>query len=210
MVACGPIMHTLTSMNWKYRWVQQMPLLTVGIGALVIFVIAAGPLDPQPVGPLRWAETRLLVNVEAGSPTVEWLQHDLPPESFSIRLSAALASGKPDIGYGLIIRDSLNAMVISISPSGYVSIWQQELAALGEVASVDEILKWQPWPHIASDNDANEIWIDVQGRLVTVRVNREVLWSGSVSGNWQQAGLWTESFGPAAAVDFAQFELFSP
>ncbi len=191
------------------RWLERLPLIIIAAGAAAVVMIAAGLFDPRPIGTLRWTETDLRFAIPAASQHADWLAHDLPPGSLSLRLNASLSSGEHDIGYGIILGNEEQVFVVSVSPLGYASIWQDK-EALEELGTGSaQIMPWQTWPHIASGTDTNEIWIDIDSTGIQVRVNRELLWRGSVTGQWQQAGVWSESFGGPAVVNIQRVELFS-
>jgi hypothetical protein len=59
-------------------------------------------------------------------------------------------------------------------------------------------------------NSANELWLDIEGdELTAVRTNRELLWQGSLSVPGKGIGLWVESYGGPAKIDFSSLELFA-
>jgi hypothetical protein len=58
-------------------------------------------------------------------------------------------------------------------------------------------------------SEPNEIWLDVVDGRLTARINREWLWSGEVGQLEGQIGLWAESFGAAAVIDYQAIQLFT-
>ncbi|MCA9977488.1 MAG: hypothetical protein KC413_17135 [Anaerolineales bacterium] len=59
--------------------------------------------------------------------------------------------------------------------------------------------------------DENEIWVDVQEQVITVRVNREWLWSGTVTFPLSQIGLVAESFVTMpTSIDWQTVTLYQP
>ena len=99
--------------------------------------------------------------------------------------------------------------MVSISPLGYASVWQERATLERFGTGTVRIMPWQTWPHIASGNLSNEIWIDIDSSDAQIRVNRELMWRGSIPGNWQQVGVWSESFAGAAVVDIQRIQFFS-
>ena len=89
---------------------------------------------------------------------------------------------------------------MAISPLGYVLVQQGDTA----------VLPWQPWPHVRLEESPNEIWIDIQGEEITVRINRELLWQGVHSLPTRNLGLFGENFGETAVYTFPSLEIFSP
>ena len=55
-----------------------------------------------------------------------------------------------------------------------------------------------------------EIWIDVQGEKITVRINRELLWQGNYDLPNRKLGLFAENFGETAVYTFPVLEIFAP
>ncbi len=118
----------------------------------------------------------------------------LPAGNFSLRLATTHVSGEKDVAYGLAVAE----FRVGISPLGYV------LVQMGEA----DVFPLQPWPHITPD--ANEIWLDVQGADVAVRLNGELLWSGAVAFTDRQVSIWGESWGETAVVNFPTLTLYHP
>jgi hypothetical protein len=90
---------------------------------------------------------------------------------------------------------------------GYVTLFNCQLSIVNCQLPIDQPLPWQTWPHVRPE--VNEIWLDVEGDGLTVRVNREFLWEGEVEMGGQ-VGLWLESYGGAAAVSFQELKLYTP
>lgn len=170
----------------------------------MIGLISAGVFDPKPNG--RHLATIPLPHAEVGSQDrrLIWLQQSAPGVNYSLRLTAALASGELDSAYGLALGDETRHLVAAISPTGYVSIWHQD----GQ--DQDHIIPWRTWPHVRPELGANELWLDVQDRRLTaIRTNREILWQGQRPLEGERIGLWAESFAGPATVDFQQLEIFA-
>lgn len=200
--------------NRGVRWPALLLMITVALIGVVMALIAAGIWDPQPAGDHRSSTAPGLRTT--GSPgAVEWLPElVLPPFSAApatIRLQAAFDQGEADSSYGLVWGDDNSAVLVAVSPLGYAAVWEQ--GAPGEPAL--HHIPWRPWPHVRPEQEANELWLDLVpagDRLnVTARVNREILWTGSVPAAGQpQAGLWLGSWGGPATVDFRELTLHTP
>lgn len=182
--------------------------LAILLGAAVVVVlILSGVFDPQPVGSLAWNAEPGKVRIAAGNRHIEWLA-DTPtptlPPAYTLRLTAARSSGETDSAYGLAIGKADEMLVIAVSPLGYVNIEQ----------GGKPILPWQTWPHVRTGEQSNEIWLDVRPSGImsqlTVRLNRELLWSGELELSSTEIGLAAESFGETAVINFQRLELFHP
>ena len=176
-------------------------VLLVGTAVTLIMLIAAGTFDPQPVGELQWEWSLSPQTIDAVSPQITWLEPATPGDNYSVRLTTIHQSGETDVLYGLVIGDDESYLVTAVSPLGYAAVWEQHSAFSIHHSA------FQPWPHVRPDE--NEIWLDVVDGRVTVRINRELLWSGSAAANQGRIGLWTESFGGTAVFDFRQLQLFA-
>lgn len=166
----------------------------------LIILIATGVFDPKPIGERQTTlpETSLTVN-EQGQ-TITWLDEPLPEGDFSLRGTAVYQSGSVDSGVGLALGDENRPFIVAVSPLGYVLVQQEDTA----------VLPWQPWPHVQLNGNPNEIWIDVQGEEITVRINRELLWQGTVPLPTRSLGLFGENFGDTAVYTFPTLEIFVP
>jgi hypothetical protein len=94
-----------------------------------------------------------------------------------------------------VLGEAGTRLTVGVSPLGYVAVWQT-----GDQAT--RFIPWQTWPHVRPAQEDNEIQVDVVGEAVTVRVNHERLWQGTVAPPGRRLGLYAESFGGAATVDF--------
>jgi hypothetical protein len=166
----------------------------------LIMLIAAGVFDPKPVGKLQTSLPATSVAVSKPGQTITWLAEPLPAGDFSVRGTAVWQSGSLDSGAGFVLGTEINQFIVAISPLGYVLIQQDD----------DNILPWQPWPHVRLENTPNEIWIDVRGETLTVRINRELLWQGAYSIPMRNFGLFGENFGETAVFTFPTIEIFAP
>lgn len=186
-------------------------LLLGGI-TLAVALIAGGAFDPRPVGPLRASEQpgeqTLPAAGEITFPQPAPWAGGLVPVRFSVHLTAALADGETDSGYGLALTNGDAQLLLAVSPTGYLTIRETRG---GE--SPDYHLPWQTWPHVRSGTQANELWLDVAqtdaGAEVTAWVNRERLWSGATDWTPRDTGLWLGSFGGPVTVDFQSLEWYA-
>jgi len=182
--------------------------LVVG-GVALVALIAGGAFDPRPLGALVATTAPGAHTLDGRGEALLPQGNPLPPDSpaYSIRLTAAHAAGEIDSGYGLALGDEERALVVAVSPAGYVAVWEAD--GRSEPAYH---LPWQTWPHVRGDSETNEIWLDVErtgdGAMVTARVNRELLWRGEVEGLDEGASLWLGSFGGPVTVEFRSLEWF--
>ncbi|MBK7897030.1 MAG: hypothetical protein WAS33_18280 [Candidatus Promineifilaceae bacterium] len=168
---------------------------------LLILLIAAGVFDPKPVGQLQTSLPQTSLRIIEPGQTIVWLDELLPAGAFSVRGTAVLQSGNPDSGVGLALGSQADAFVVAVSPLGTVLVQQRD----------EVLLSWQPWPHVRLDDAPNEIWIDLRGNALTVRLNRELLWQGEYLLATRRIGLFGEGFGGETAVyTFLSLEQFSP
>ncbi len=162
----------------------------------LILLITAGVFDPKPVGTWQTTLPAASLMLPAPGQTITWLDETLPDGDFSVRGTAVWQSGSQDSGAGLALAD----FVVAVSPLGYGLVQQA-----GEA-----VLPWQPWPHVRLTDAPNEIWIDVRGDAITVRLNRELLWQGTHPLPNRQLGLFSENFGETAVFTFQTLEIFAP
>jgi hypothetical protein len=213
--------RALPPWTWRVLGVAAVGLLLTAV--LGIGLISAEVFDPKPFGQLQEEVTPGERALAAGKRQLDWLDMALPPEPFSLRLTAAHAGGERDIGYGIALGGAEANVVVAVSPLGYVAIWEQ---VDGE--SVVQ-MPWQTWPHVHRDGghvpgtsevpgasssqmrgegEPNELQLDVSEGQLSVRINRELLWEGEWRESASGVGLYLESFGEATRVDFRQLELF--
>lgn len=190
-------------------WVVPAAVALLAGGLALMIAIATGTFDPRPVGPLFNETGFSPLHLAAGKEALFWeMSRAGPRAAHSWRLSAALTAGELDSGYGLAIGDEARALVVAVSPLGYVAIWERDAA--GEMTA--EWLPWQPWPHVRTGEAVNEIWLDIVpdgdvDRLI-VRVNRELLWQGAVAVLGSEVGRWAASYGDEATVAFPRLQRF--
>jgi len=186
-------------------WLRQATWLVLGSAAVTLALIFLGVFDPKPLGTQAWSIQPGAVRVDEETQSINWLDDapDLPP-TYTLRLTAAHLNGEQDSSYGLIVGKRENPLIVAVSPLGYVTIKHEGKA----------ILPWQTWPHVKTGSQANEIWLYVQPSgttsQITIRLNRELLWSGEVALSGTEVGLMVESFEDTTTADFQHLELFIP
>jgi hypothetical protein len=219
------------------RWLRGLAVLLLVSALATIALIAGGVFDPKPVGRLSWSQALEPQIIPGGWRQLTWLAQPLAKEPYSLRLTAAYQSGDMDMGYGLVIGHDAHYLGVAVSPLGYVTIWREDTVHKGSdennsspspppssffllpssffllpspfLLLPSSLLPWQPWPHVRLASEPNEIWLDVVDGRLTARINREWLWSGEVGPLEGQIGLWAESFGAAAVIDYQAIQLFT-
>lgn len=192
-----------------WRLLRLIAFGLLGLAGLVVVLIAVGMFDPRPFGQLMRTDNPGIRTLPAtGAATFpQSTPWPAPPDRFSVRLRAAYTDGQADIGYGLALGDEGGRLIVAVSPSGYVSVWEERNGA-----TINH-LPWQPWPHARPGPAENEIWLDVDTigdrSQVTARVNREQLWQGEIKRLSPQVALWLGSFDGPANVDFRALEWFA-
>jgi hypothetical protein len=187
------------------QWLRLATWLVLGSAAAILVLILSGLFDPQPIGAQVWNVQPRAIHIEADTLKINWLDESPPlPAAYTLRLTAAHMNGELDSGYGLAIGSQESPFIVAVSPLGYVTVEHNRAA----------VLPWQTWPHVKTDTQPNEIWLDVQpletASEITVRLNRELLWSGEVAISGPDVGLVVESFGEGMTADFQHLELFVP
>ena len=183
-------------------WLGLLLLLVLAAG---LALVSAGMFDP-PLNGTVWRERPLPLSTQTIPPeshTLVWLDEPLPDTDYSLRLTAVHQSGEPDAGYGLMVGSEGRSLAVLVSPLGYVTV------RLGETA----VVPWQPWPHVRTGMEPNEIWLNMGGvegnGRAAVRINRELLWTGEVGVLAGQVGLVGESHGrrETAVVRWEKWEI---
>jgi len=178
------------------------------IAALLTTLVALGVFDPRPLGPVTVRRSLERIGVDQDSKPIHWLEEQQPGEDYSIRLAARLAGGESDIGYGLVLGTSKEALILAVSPLGYLTFWKQ--TERNGTTTEELYIPWLTWPHIHGGTGQNEIWLDVQqGQVTSIRVNQELLKFKSVPAPDEGIGLWSETFGSPAEISFDTLEIFS-
>ncbi|MCB9421774.1 MAG: hypothetical protein H6667_18380 [Ardenticatenaceae bacterium] len=184
----------------EFRWLRWLTGLMLGTAVTLIILIAAGTFDPKPIGKLQWERPLPSQTIAANSQYIIWLAA-APEGNYSLCLMTSYQSGESDLLYGLAIGDEEDFWVTAVSPLGYAAVWEQQSAL-----SVEHFA-FQPWPHVRPDE--NEIWLNVVDGRIIIRLNRELLWQGEVDLDSGQIGLWLESFGETAVVNFPTLQIFA-
>ncbi len=191
-----------------WRWLGISAALVLLAIAMSIALISAGVFDPKPQGKLAESFNIDQTLTVGGTQQIGWFDQSIPSDSYTIRLSANLMVGDLDSGYGLLLGNEDEYVGVAVSPLGYVTMWQSA-SATEDTPQQLNILPWQTWPHVNTNQGSNEIWIDVREEMVSsVRLNREILWRGSVPLNEHYYGIWAESFAGPANIDFSLVEVF--
>jgi hypothetical protein len=198
----------LHSNVWRLLGAAAVLLLlstVLGIG-----LISAGIFDPKPIGSLQRVMVLKPISLEPGAEEAFWQIEAIEQERASLRLRAAWRGGENDVGYGLSIGSKENYLVVGISPLGYATV-QHRGTAISEEPGQALILPWQPWPHVRTDRLQNEIWVDIEHGFVTsVRINGEILLSGSFALPGEMVGMWLQSYGQGVEVLFEDLRLYHP
>ena len=175
---------------------------------LAVIAIAAGLGDPRPFGASIMTADLEPMSVTPGVRTILSLDTvSLPSPPFSLKLRAALEHGDPDSAYGLLLEGASGSTAVLVSPLGNVAVTTKQ--GKGDRLTTEAVLPWQTWPHVHRDRDVNEIWLDITPDEASIRINGELLWSGTLAGNISDLALLGESYGETAVIDFQQLELFA-
>lgn len=186
-----PPPHTHVILNWSL-----ILLLIAGIS--LITLVASGFFDPKPIGTTQFQMVPTAQTISKQGPKIQWLETPLSGSVFTVRVTAVFPDGtQKNIEGGLLLGTPEQHLAVRVSPLGYAAV---------QVNNAD-VFPWQPWPHVHTNQ--NEIWVDVRETAVTVRVNREQMWSGTVTLPWQQIGT-TVAGRETATVDWQTLTLFHP
>lgn len=161
----------------------------IGLFICAIGLIAVGLFDPQPYtlnNTLNKMDERT-ITIPA-EPHIEW-QTDSLTTPFSRRVTFQLPT-EPEIAVGVALNDGNKPLIISATNGGFVRI----------VHGDEVILPEQTWPLASIDpyvrgGESAEFWVDVDENGVTVRINREMLWQGTMDERWTQWGIFSDGFG---------------
>ena len=170
----------------------------------LLLLILSGIFDPKPIGQPVWTAEPGQLIIPADESKIVWLR-PLPQTNFSVRLTAVHQSGSPDSAVGLILGSDQQNSRISISPLGYAAI---KSPCHPVTLSPCHPFPPAPFPHARPGTDPNEIQVDVTNNLMTVRVNRELLWSGDVGELNGELGVWGESYGDTAVYHLPQIIVY--
>lgn len=194
----------------------RLGAVVLGLTAVSLFLLIVwGTFDPKPIGELTGTAGPHTLTIPPQDQKIVWLPEMPPSGNFTVRATIKHQSGELDSGSGLALGDGCTAVIITLSPLGYVSIRQNSLITNNPLpymkwshSDITE-MPWQPWPHVHTGSDPNEIWLDVEDGQLRVRINRELLWTGDLPFQPTQAGLYGESFGDTAVFDYQQIMLFA-
>lgn len=196
------------------RIINILAIIGLLAASVTIGMIWMGIFDPKPFGSLS-ERLPLNVDVTVYKDYLHWIDPKPDNDTFTIRLEAKRIRGEEDLGYGLALGDQTRYLIVAVSPTGYATIddIQSVNAPIVDAGSNErsnrEIFPWQTWPHVGKGDRVNEIWLDVErGKLVSIRLNRELLWEGLIPLADTNIGLWAETYGQPGAVAFQQLEIF--
>ena len=187
----------------NFSWLKAIALLLTVTAVTLLILILSGTFDPKPIGQPVWTAEPRQITVPANESKIVWLR-PLPPTNFSVRLTAVHQSGSPDSAIGLILGSDRQNTRITISPLGYAAVIPSPPHPLPSSPPPPPA----PSPHVRNGTYPNEIWVDVTNDLMTVRVNRELLWSGNIGELKGELGVWGESFGDTAVYQLPQIVVY--
>ena len=186
------------------RHLNFVIILCLVVAVAVVVFITTGNLDPTDVDSPAWRSQPAEMIIPANGQIHTWVTDEIIDPPFTIRMSGSYQSGEKDSGYGLVLDLGSHDLVTAVSPLGYLAVFER-WDNNGDIQNVYH-LNWQTWPHIHNNTEANEFWINVDGDQIAVRLNREHLWSGEINSAVQAVGLYGESFGKQADVNFNLIE----
>ena len=191
--------------NSKSRAITLLAALLIGAIVIVVSLSALGLFDPMPGGVQIWQQELDPIQVISQSSEVRWLHEELPQSPLSVRLTAGYDSGELDSAYGLVLGQGDENIAVMVSPLGYTAIRQQPSFTNSD--ETDYYLPWQTWPHVHTADEANELFVYLDGHTITVRLNREWLWEAGEIERVDRIGLIAESYGEDVLIDFHTAEL---
>lgn len=112
-------------------------------------------------------------------------------------LTANWQEGDEFSAYGVAVGSDDAYTAVTVSPLGYTAVAQNQ----------SDLLPFQPWPHIKTGHATNEIWLDVTGSQMRIRLNKELLWSGEAAPPGGNVGLIGVSFAETAVFHFQQLTM---
>ncbi len=188
------------------RWLQLVAFTMTLTAVSLIILIASGTFDPGRMENRVWQRGPLNLAVAGGERETIWLT-DVPEGDFEVHTAVAHQNGELDSGAGLVIEGECGQLLVASSPLGYATVQHSPTTSVR--CSLPTDIPWQPWPHIKTGSESNELWLEAAEGLVTVRVNREILWQAAVEIEAQQLGIFAESFGGETEFEFQTIELFT-
>lgn len=202
----------------QMRLLRGTAVFLLAVWLVGSFLISWGLFDPKPIGSVQAVYHPDVQTVATQSHRLNWLDVPLPDGAFSVRVTAVYQSGEPDSLYGLALGNDDDYFMAAVSPLGYVTVAQKtknkkqstenkkQLTINNQQLTINNqsspLFPLQPWPHVHTGTLPNEIWVDVVGEEVTVRINRELLWVGRIEAVDGQMGVVGVSFGETAVFDF--------
>ncbi len=155
--------------RWAWRLSVAALIGTLAFVAALLALSLAGISDPRTAGPLT-VDTALSDSLAAASPhdrSTLALPGTLTPPA-TVELTARLAAGPSDAGYGLWVGSSpSDGLVLAVNGDGYTAIY-----TLSDGAPTF-IREWQTFPRIALQGQPNRLRLDLAGGQATVRLNDE-------------------------------------
>jgi hypothetical protein len=184
--------------NNRWLWLYRVTAVSLTTFLLLILLIQLGMFDPKPIGQPIYAQTlNRTLAVNANETTIQWLPVSLPDGAYSILLTANWQEGDDFSAYGVVVGSDDVYTAVTVSPLGYTAVTQNQ----------SDLLPLQPWPHIKTGHATNEIWVDVTGSQIRVRLNKELLWSGEAAPSGGNVGLIGVSFAETAVFRFQQLTM---
>lgn len=197
------------------RWLCWSAWGLIFTAAAGVGLISSGLFDPRPIGAETWSLRLAALSIPMESRQTIWLEQVAAKASHTVRLTAAYGSGELDAAYGLFLGADSDYLAVAVSPTGYAAIWRGDDGHSTErMQRQSFIVPWQVWPHVKYETGSNEIWLDVShdapaGNRLTVRINRELFWSGEIGLLEGGIAYFGESFGDPVEIDFQEIRLFS-
>lgn len=189
----------------KSRFVTLLSLLLISSIVLVASLSALSFFDPLAKEDPALQKPLKPMPISPESKEIRWLQENLPQPTLSVRVTAGYGSGDLDSAYGILLGQGNKYFAIMISPLGYVSIWEQSASTEGETEIYH--IPWQTWPHIRTGDSQNEIFVNLDGDSLSVRINREWLWETRGVDRVDRVGIIGESYGGDVSIDFKLAEI---
>ena len=201
-MSLGANSNKLSAMKTPH-WLQWTAIFLLITATLTLALITQGVFDPRPLGTNQWRETQVMVTVPATRRQLVWQETKLPLAPYSLRVTAVHQQGEQDVAYGIVVGSEVTFLAVVITPSGQVTIWQENADGTQQL-----LRPTAPFPHVRPPPIANEIWLDNHNNQLTLRINREWLWQGEIELQ-QQWGVVTQSFGSTAVIQLQTIELFT-
>lgn len=184
--------------NHRWLWLYRVTAVSLTTCLLLILLIQQGVFDPKPIGQPIYTQTlNRTLAADANSTTIQWLPVSLPDGAYSLILTANWQDGDVFSAYGVAVGSEGAYTAVTVSPLGYTAVTQNQ----------SDLLPFQPWPHIKTGHATNEIWVDVTGSQMRIRLNKELLWSGEVEPSGKNVGLIGTAFAETAVFRFQQLTM---